>query len=85
MEPSSHDSVTMAEMVNRVIDRGIVIDAEYRVDVLGVVLSKIDTHMVVASLDRYRELSTMEDALELLGPTPGWLAGGHSDDDWPGA
>lgn len=71
------DRVTRAEILDRVIDKGFVIDATYRVDVLGVELSVIDTRVTVASLDRYRELREMGVWASLSGPLPSWFHGGE--------
>ena len=41
------------EVLDRVLDKGIVIDAEYRYSLLGMGLSNIDACGVVASIDTY--------------------------------
>jgi gas vesicle structural protein len=41
------------EILDRVLDKGIVIDAEYRYSLLGMGLCNIDAHGVVASIDTY--------------------------------
>lgn len=46
---------SVAEVLDRVLDRGIVIDAWLRVSVAGIALIDVDARIVVASLDTYAE------------------------------
>jgi hypothetical protein len=46
---------SVAEVLDRVLDRGIVIDAWLRVSVAGITLIDVDARIVVASLDTYVE------------------------------
>jgi hypothetical protein len=64
------DSYSHADLIDRVLDRGIVIDAAFRFNVAGVHLIDVDTWIVVASLETYDELSHM------IGPDlllPPWM------------
>jgi gas vesicle structural protein len=51
MRAAPQASVT--EVLDRVLDRGIVIDAWLRVSVVGITLIDVDAHVVVASIDTY--------------------------------
>jgi gas vesicle structural protein len=44
---------SMSEVLDRVLDRGIVIDAWLRVSVAGITLLDVDARVVVASMDTY--------------------------------
>jgi gas vesicle structural protein len=46
---------SVAEVLDRVLDRGIVIDAWLRVSVAGIALIDVDARIVVAALDTYVE------------------------------
>ena len=46
-----HDPPTATDLIDRVLDRGIVIDSEYHIAVAGVQLMTIDMWLVVASLE----------------------------------
>jgi hypothetical protein len=48
-----HASANVAEVLERILDKGIVIDARVRVMVVGIDLVTIDAWVVVASLDTY--------------------------------
>ena len=45
--------VSMVDVIDRVLDKGIVIDYWARVSLLGVDLAEIDARVVVASIDTY--------------------------------
>ncbi|RWZ51342.1 gas vesicle structural protein GvpA [Halobacillus fulvus] len=54
----STDSSSLAEVVDRILDKGIVIDAFARVSVVGIELITIEARVVIASVDtwlRYAE------------------------------
>jgi gas vesicle structural protein len=48
-------SASYVDLLDRVLDKGIVIDAWMRVSVAGIDLMTIETNLVVASIDTYRE------------------------------
>ena len=48
---------SVAEVLDRVLDRGIVIDAWLRVSVAGIALIDVDARVVVASIDTYVQQS----------------------------
>jgi gas vesicle structural protein len=49
----SAPQASVAEVLDRVLDRGIVIDAWLRVSVAGITLLDVDARIVVASIDTY--------------------------------
>lgn len=54
----STDSSSLAEVVDRILDKGIVIDAFARVSVVGIELITIEARVVIASVEtwmRYAE------------------------------
>ena len=55
--------------MERVLDRGVVVDATHVITVADVHLATIDTWLVIASLSTYEELAASE-AGEALGLAP---------------
>jgi hypothetical protein len=55
---------SVADVLDRVLDRGIVIDAWVRVSVAGIGLIDVDARVVVASIDTYVQHA------HAVGPTP---------------
>jgi gas vesicle structural protein len=53
----SAPQASVAEVLDRVLDRGIVIDAWLRVSVAGITLIDVDARVVVASIDTYVQWS----------------------------
>ncbi|WP_316572692.1 gas vesicle structural protein GvpA [Neobacillus sp. YIM B06451] len=54
----STDSSSLAEVIDRILDKGIVIDAFARVSLLGVEILTVEARVVIASVDtwlRYAE------------------------------
>jgi len=54
----STDSSSLAEVIDRILDKGIVIDAFVRVSVVGIEILTVEARVVVASVDtwlRYAE------------------------------
>ena len=49
----SEPQASVAEVLDRVLDRGIVIDAWLRVSVAGITLLDVDVRVVVASIETY--------------------------------
>lgn len=46
-------SSSLAEVIDRILDKGIVIDAYARVSLVGIELLSIEARVVVASVDTY--------------------------------
>jgi hypothetical protein len=55
---------SVSDVLDRVLDRGVVIDAWVRVSVAGIALLDVDARVVVASIETYVKHS------EALAPTP---------------
>jgi hypothetical protein len=49
----STDSSSLAEVVDRILDKGIVIDAWVKVSLVGIKLITIEARVVVASVETY--------------------------------
>ena len=49
----STDSSSLAEVVDRILDKGIVIDAWVKVSLVGIELLAIEARIVVASVETY--------------------------------
>ena len=49
----SMDSSSLAEVVDRILDKGIVIDAWARISLVGIELLAIEARVVVASVETY--------------------------------
>lgn len=47
------DSSSLAEVVDRILDKGIVVDAWARVSLVGIEILSIEARVVVASVDTY--------------------------------
>ncbi|MEL7484270.1 MAG: gas vesicle structural protein GvpA [Planctomycetota bacterium] len=49
----STDSASLAEVVDRILDKGIVVDAFAKVSLVGIELVSIEARVVVASVETY--------------------------------
>lgn len=49
----STDSSSLAEVVDRILDKGIVIDAYVKVALVGIELLSIEARVVIASVETY--------------------------------
>ncbi|WP_173918086.1 gas vesicle structural protein GvpA [Halobacillus sp. Marseille-Q1614] len=77
----STDSSSLAEVIDRILDKGIVIDAYARISVVGIELITIEARVVIASVDtwlRYAEaVGLLRDEVEEEG-----LGGRLSDQEY---
>jgi len=55
----------LAEVLNVILDKGIVIDAYVRVSVIGIELITIDARIVIASVDTYLRFAEAVNRLDL--------------------
>jgi gas vesicle structural protein len=60
-------SGTLAEVVDIILDKGLVIDAYIRVSLVGIELLTIDIRVVVASVDTYLHFAEATNRLDLRG------------------
>jgi hypothetical protein len=67
----THESASVAEIVDVILDKGIVIDAWVRVSVLGLELLTIEARVVVASVDTYLRYAEAIARTSLAAPPPG--------------
>ncbi len=67
----STDSSSLAEVIDRILDKGIVIDAFVRVSVVGIEILTVEARVVIASVDtwlRYAEaVGLLRDGVEENG------------------
>lgn len=49
----TNDSSSLAEVIDRILDKGIVVDAWARVSLVGIEILSIEARIVVASVDTY--------------------------------
>lgn len=49
----TNDSNSLAEVIDRILDKGIVVDAWARVSLVGIEILSIEARVVVASVDTY--------------------------------
>ncbi|WP_100010261.1 gas vesicle protein GvpJ [Lentibacillus sediminis] len=65
------DSSSLAEVIDRILDKGIVIDAYARVSVVGIEILTVEARVVIASVDtwlRYAEaVGLLRDDIEEEG------------------
>ncbi|WP_191559729.1 gas vesicle protein GvpJ [Metabacillus idriensis] len=67
----SNNSSSLAEVIDRILDKGIVIDAFARVSVVGIEILTVEARVVIASVDtwlRYAEaVGLLRDEVEEKG------------------
>ncbi len=51
----STDSSSLAEVVDRILDKGIVIDAWLKVSLVGIELLSVEARVVIASVETYHK------------------------------
>jgi hypothetical protein len=77
------ESASLAELVDVILDKGIVIDAWTRVSVLGLELLTIETRMMVTSVETYLRYADAIGLIALATPPPRQRAasGGENEQD----
>jgi len=73
MVSNSPDSGSLAEVLDRVLDKGIVVDAWARVALVGIEILTIEARVVVASVDtflHYAEEITKVEQAAIAAPIP---------------
>ena len=67
------DSSSLAEVLDRILDKGVVVDVWARVSVVGIEILTVEARVVVASVDTYlhyaEEMTKIEQAA--IGAAPG--------------
>ena len=69
----THES-SLADVVNTILDKGVVIDVFARVSLVGIEVLRIDARVVVASVDTYLRWAERVNRLELGSEEPKGLA-----------
>ncbi len=57
----------LAEVIDRILDKGVVVDAWARVSILGLEILAVEARVVVASVDTYLKYA---EAMGLTAPIP---------------
>ena len=71
----------LADVVELILDKGLVIDAYVRVAVIGIELITIDARIVIASVDTYLRFAEQVNRLDLTQTEVAGLAELRGDDD----
>src|SRR6187549_4135131 len=74
----------LADVVELILDKGMVIDAYIRIAVIGIELITIDARIVIASVDTYLRFAEQVNRLDLAAEGPAGLAdlrGDNKDGD----
>jgi hypothetical protein len=58
---------SLADVIDSILDKGLVIDAYVRVSIVGIELLTIDARIVVASVDTYLHFAEATNRLDLYG------------------
>jgi hypothetical protein len=61
----SGDSSALVDVVDTILDKGMVIDAQVSVSVIGIQLVNIDARVVIASVDTYLRFAEAVNRLDL--------------------
>src|ERR687885_638157 len=71
----SGGSSGLADVVNTILDKGLVIDVFARISLVGIELLRIDARVVVASVDTYLRFAERVNRLEVGAQEPTGLPG----------
>ena len=71
----------LAEVIDLILDKGLVIDAYVRVAVIGIELITIDARIVIASVDTYLRFAEAVNRLDLTQTEAAGLAELRGDND----
>ncbi len=73
MASQTPDSSSLAEVLDRILDKGVVVDVWARVSLVGIEILTVEARVVVASVDTYlhyaEEITKVEQAA--IGAAPG--------------
>jgi hypothetical protein len=72
MVTQTPDSSSLAEVIDRILDKGLVVDAWARVSLVGIEILTIEARVVAASVDTYlhyaEEMTKVEQAAIAVAP-----------------
>jgi gas vesicle structural protein len=71
----------LADVVDLILDKGLVIDAYVRVAVIGIELITIDARIVIASVDTYLRFAEAVNRLDLAAEGPAGISELRGDND----
>lgn len=71
--PGDGGGVSLVDVLDRVLDKGIVIDAHVALDVSGLRLATVETRIVVASIETYLEMADAISRTGLAAPPGGFV------------
>ena len=63
-------SSSLADVIDTILDKGLVIDAKFRVSIVGIELLTVDARIVVASIDTYLRFAEAVDRLNISEQDP---------------
>ncbi len=66
----SIDSSSLAEVVDRILERGIVIDAWVKLSLVGIELLSLEARVVIASVETYLKYAEAIGLTALASPPP---------------
>jgi gas vesicle structural protein len=76
IQPASGNAVernqesSLADVVNTILDKGVVVDVFARVSLVGIELLRVDARVVIASVDTYLRFAEAVNRLELGSQEP---------------
>ncbi|KUI36149.1 gas vesicle protein [Mycobacterium sp. IS-1496] len=79
------DSSGLADVIDTILDKGLVLDAYVRVSVVGIEILTIDARVVVASVDTYLRFADAVNRLDIANEDPKSDLGGLVGDVAEGA
>jgi hypothetical protein len=68
-------SSSLADVVNTILDKGVVVDVFARVSLVGIELLRVDARVVIASVDTYLRFAEAANRLDMGAEEPRDLAG----------
>jgi hypothetical protein len=73
---------SLADVIDTILDKGLVIDVYLRVSLVGIELLTVDARIVVASVDTYLRFASAVNRLEIGEDKPGLVEvlGGDDED-----
>ncbi|MGP4081342.1 gas vesicle structural protein GvpA [Pseudalkalibacillus sp. R45] len=71
----STDSSSLAEVIDRILDKGIVIDAFARVSLVGIEILTVEARVVIASVDTWLRYANAVGLLRDDVQEEGWVQG----------
>ena len=66
----SIEASSLAEVLDRILDKGIVIDVWARVSLVGIELVAVEARIVIASVDTYLKYAEAVGLTQLASPPP---------------